>query len=359
MVHTELGEQLRQAREAKGFSLDEVEKATGIRKRFLQAMEEGRFDALPGEIQLRGFLRNYASRLGLNGDDMLAVYERRTRPTQVTPQPTAAARAMPTRPTPQPPVKPPLAKAPLVKAPLAKAPSAQAQPAPAQTDQPARAAAPPPPPSSPTTSQATPAPRPNAPTIRPTPASAAQTRLASRLPSWLTLEMTLIAIAVVTALCIIILVVLLVTNPNSGAPAPTPRPSATRTRSVPPPPTVPPETPLVTLQPNVTSSVKLTTTADFVQIALVATEHVWVRVLTDGKTAFEGMFAPGQSLKWEAKDMLIVETGNGAGLNVSFNSKPIGALGPRSQIVARAWTPAGETSPPKPTPPPATPTATP
>ena len=57
MVHSELGDQLRRAREAKDLSLDEAEKATGIRKRFLQAMEEGRFDVLPGEIQLRGFLR--------------------------------------------------------------------------------------------------------------------------------------------------------------------------------------------------------------------------------------------------------------------------------------------------------------
>ena len=101
---------------------------------------------------------------------------------------------------------------------------------------------------------------------------------------------------------------------------------------------------------NITSSAKLTGTTGYVQVALAATEHVWVRVMTDGKTAFEGMFAPGQSLKWEAKEILVVETGNGAGLNGSFNGKPVGAFGPRGQLVARAWTPAGETAvPPKPT----------
>src|SRR5512136_1811666 len=91
MAQTELGDQLRRAREDKGLSLEESEKATGIRKRFLQAMEEGRFDALPGEIQLRGFLRNYAGYVGLNGDDLIAIYERRTRPVPAGPAPAGPA----------------------------------------------------------------------------------------------------------------------------------------------------------------------------------------------------------------------------------------------------------------------------
>jgi cytoskeletal protein RodZ len=84
MAQTELGDQLRRARENKSLSLEEIEKATGIRKRFLQAMEEGRFDVLPGPIQLRGFLRNYANYVGLNGDQMLALYERQTLSAQTT-----------------------------------------------------------------------------------------------------------------------------------------------------------------------------------------------------------------------------------------------------------------------------------
>ncbi len=323
MIHTELGEQLRRAREAKGLSLEEVEKATAIRKRFLQAMEEGRFDALPGEIQLRGFLRNYASQVGLNGDELLAVYERRTRPAQTTPakpQPMPTAASQPVRPA--------------------------AAPAPAQ----------------PVVAPPTPAPQPVSLKAQPTPASVPVTQAgrALRLPAWLTLEMVLIAIAALLVICVVILLVLLVTSPGGETPVTAPRPMATRTRGAPSPPSaVPPETPAATTQPNITSSVKLTTTADFVQITLVATEHVWVRVKTDGRTAFEGMFAPGQTLKWEAKDLIAVETGNGAGLNVSFNGKPMGVLGPRDRLIARAWAPAGETTPPKPTPAPATPTTVP
>jgi hypothetical protein len=324
MVHTELGDQLRRAREAKSLSLDEAERATGIRRRFLQAMEEGRFDLLPGEIQLRGFLRNYAKHVGLNGEELLAIYERRTRP----------APAIPAAP-----VRPAVRSAGPAFTPTTPGPSVQPA-APNIPTQPSAAA------------QPTPTPQPVIkPQIRPSAASTAPSGLAARLPAWVTLEMVLIAIAVLMVVCVIVLVVLLVTAPGNGAPSAAPRPAATRTRlAAPPQPAATMEPTVGAALPNITSSVKLTTTADFVQVTLAATEHVWVRVMTDGKTAFEGMFAPGQSLKWEAKEMIVVETGNGAGLNTSVNGKAIGAFGARGQLAARAWTPVGETAvPPKPT----------
>jgi hypothetical protein len=136
---------------------------------------------------------------------------------------------------------------------------------------------------------------------------------------------------------------------QSAAPSATARCDANA--PAPPSPSAAPAATLVgTSLPNITTSVRLTTSVGYVQVALAATEHVWVRVTTDGRTAFEGMFKPGDALNWEAKEMIIVESGNGAGLAASFNGKPVGVLGPRGQVVARAWTPAGETAvPPKPT----------
>jgi hypothetical protein len=174
----------------------------------------------------------------------------------------------------------------------------------------------------------------------------------SRLPPWLTLEVALIALAVLLVICVSILLVSIFIAPGTSPSfSPAPRPVATRTRSAPPPPpTASAVTPVSTSLPNITTSVTLTTTVGYVQVALAATEHVWVRVTTDGRTAFEGMFKPGDALNWEAKEMIVVESGNGAGLAASFNGKPVGVLGPRGQVVARAWTPAGETNaPPKPT----------
>lgn len=79
-----------------------------------------------------------------------------------------------------------------------------------------------------------------------------------------------------------------------------------------------------------------------VTVAVEATEHVWVRVTTDGAVAFEGLLAPGQVESWSGKEAVIVDSGNGAGLLVSANGQPQGVLGERGKLSARAWGPTGE-----------------
>jgi cytoskeletal protein RodZ len=71
----ELGTWLREAREAKNLSLSEVEAETRIRGSFIEALEEGDYDALPGEVHVRGFLRNYALHLGIDADEVRRKYE--------------------------------------------------------------------------------------------------------------------------------------------------------------------------------------------------------------------------------------------------------------------------------------------
>lgn len=67
-----VGEQLRGARELKGVDLHRVERDTKIRIKYLEALEGGDFGDLPGEVYTRGFLRNYATYLGLDADDIVA-----------------------------------------------------------------------------------------------------------------------------------------------------------------------------------------------------------------------------------------------------------------------------------------------
>lgn len=71
----ELGHILREARETKGFTLNEVQEQTRINKRYLEALEMGDFDLLPSPVHVRGFLRNYARFLGLDPDPLLERYE--------------------------------------------------------------------------------------------------------------------------------------------------------------------------------------------------------------------------------------------------------------------------------------------
>lgn len=69
-----VGELLRQEREKKGLSLKDAEKALNIRTAYLKAIEEGRFDAIPGEVYVKGFIRNYGNFLGLDGSQLVAQY---------------------------------------------------------------------------------------------------------------------------------------------------------------------------------------------------------------------------------------------------------------------------------------------
>ncbi len=69
-----IGERLRNAREARGWSLPDVSELTRIRATFLQALEEEQFDRLPGRTYLKGFLRTYANTLGLDPDELFDAY---------------------------------------------------------------------------------------------------------------------------------------------------------------------------------------------------------------------------------------------------------------------------------------------
>ena len=63
----EIGNSLREARLRRGVELVQAESATKVRAKYLRALEEEEFDSLPSGTYVRGFLRAYASYLGLDG----------------------------------------------------------------------------------------------------------------------------------------------------------------------------------------------------------------------------------------------------------------------------------------------------
>nr|WP_216827925.1 RodZ domain-containing protein [Alkalihalobacterium elongatum] len=67
---SELGQRLREAREQKEINLDDLQKTTKIQKRYLLAIEEGNFDALPGKFYARAFVKNYAEAVGLDPEQI-------------------------------------------------------------------------------------------------------------------------------------------------------------------------------------------------------------------------------------------------------------------------------------------------
>lgn len=95
-METGIGPTLREARNRRKVDLSEVEAAIKIRVRYLQAMENEEWDALPGGAYTRGFIRTYASYLGLDGERLADDYRRATGspggervPKRVEPVPTA------------------------------------------------------------------------------------------------------------------------------------------------------------------------------------------------------------------------------------------------------------------------------
>lgn len=79
-MDTGIGATLREARTRRKLDLSEVEAAIKIRVRFLQAIENEEWDALPGGAYTRGFIRTYATYLGLDGDRLADDYRRSTAP---------------------------------------------------------------------------------------------------------------------------------------------------------------------------------------------------------------------------------------------------------------------------------------
>src|SRR5258706_1076195 len=109
-----LGNELREARLGRDLSLDQVEEQIRIRAKFLEALEQGNYAALPTDVQARGFLRNYARFLGFDGDLMVSRYDaalqggrrRQRRPEPKREDPTISSVARKTQPIPTPPGTP-------------------------------------------------------------------------------------------------------------------------------------------------------------------------------------------------------------------------------------------------------------
>lgn len=70
-----VGTLLREAREARGLSLDEAARVTRLGKNYLVALESDEFDKLPNLAYARGFIRAYAGFLGLSADELLRRYD--------------------------------------------------------------------------------------------------------------------------------------------------------------------------------------------------------------------------------------------------------------------------------------------
>jgi cytoskeletal protein RodZ len=76
-----------------------------------------------------------------------------------------------------------------------------------------------------------------------------------------------------------------------------------------------------------------------VVLNLSATETTWLSITSEGKNIFSGILEPSQTKTLRASDVAKMKVGNAGGLDVRWNGKSIGPIGPRGQVRVVLFTP--------------------
>jgi len=71
---------LKKGRSKKKISLQQLSEKTKIRQKYLIALEKGQWEKLPGLAYTKGFLKTYAQAVGLNPQQVLALFRREFKP---------------------------------------------------------------------------------------------------------------------------------------------------------------------------------------------------------------------------------------------------------------------------------------
>lgn len=279
----EIGKDLREAREGRGRTVEEVASQTRMKASHLRAIEEGDESSLPEPVYVKSFIRKYAQAVGLPGDELANQYWE-------------------TKPLPPPPVQKQEISLPWWIFPwviailligvviyfLAVAPRSVPEAGPLVTPSPLPTVTPASPsalpgaasPSLPAASGAVPA----------TPASPSETAQPATTSGNLALP----------------------ESPSAASPTPSPRPT-------------PSEIPIATVP------------GEDLRIRLVINETSWIKVLRDGATVYEGLMATGQTMGWTANDTLNVTIGNAGGVEVQLGNRSLGSLGAKGEVVRRIF----------------------
>ncbi|HLH16572.1 MAG TPA: RodZ domain-containing protein [Bryobacteraceae bacterium] len=377
---TSLGETLRRERQKRNFDLDQISRELKISSRFLEAIEEERFDQLPAPVFAKSFVRQYATLLELDAEELVAEVQRRIAP----------------EPPPDQPLKPPheplgsveelhlprveewesvgdrrgwsssLPALAMVVAVMMVCSGVYAfwqhsrrQSSPQET---ARTAEVTPPPMQPVPQAAQPA-APGAPAAGNGPAAATIPAAGAAEPH--PGEMAAAEPAAIPP------------SQRAAAPAaPPPAQTAAATAAAqqpnPAPAAAPPNAAAVNAAAPATTAGAAPATADAnradpnaaaatpgkgpVKIEITATEPVWVMARSNGKYIFSGTIDANQTKSVEADGTLLLRVGNAGGVSINFNGKTLNNLGPKGQVRDIQFTSGGfqmVAAPKPPSPPPA------
>lgn len=85
-------------------------------------------------------------------------------------------------------------------------------------------------------------------------------------------------------------------------------------------------------------------------VILVArySDRCWTSVIADGKTLYEGIPRIGETFTWAADRQIVINFGNAAAVELTFNGQSIGKIGEKGDVVVRTFTAPGSSSPTSP-----------
>ncbi|HWR29103.1 MAG TPA: RodZ domain-containing protein [Negativicutes bacterium] len=263
-----IGNLLYTERRKKGLEIVDAEQATGIRGVYLNALEQGKYEVLPGEVYVKGFIRNYGNYLGLDGTHLVHLYSESLAP--VTTEAT------------------------VITAP-------------------------------------------------------GTTKIDSMKQSSFG-KKTISTVAVVLILIISAWgLYAWQKSQSSKAPETSQDISASKQKTA-APSVVPP----VTYPAVGTASTGLPTKSRPVVLIARYNDRCWTSVIADGKTLYEGIPKPNETLTWEADQQIVVNFGNAAAVELTLNGQPVGKIGERGDVVVKTFTSQTSTTTPIPSAPPAT-----
>jgi len=293
---TSIGDTLRRERQRRNLELPKIAGELKISVRFLDAMEKDDFGKLPGGVFTKSFVRQYASFLGLDGDELVAGIEQAA-------EPEADVAQLAGKPKPDVPgidlemgeeswqsvrerrvPLPSWLKSGVLLVVLMLVCSGvywwwqrPHHPVLAHEAAPAK-----------TTSVTPPA----APPV----SQPSQTTVPAATPSTEVPPTT--------------------TQQSSAEQVPKPAESTTT-----PPVATTPAVPVSAPNPNAT-----------VRVGITADEEVWVRATVNGKYQFSGTLQPHETRNIDADGEIVLRLGNAGGATITLNGKPVGAVGPKGQI---------------------------
>jgi cytoskeletal protein RodZ len=370
-----LGQALREEREARNISVEEIASSTKIVSRYLDALENDRLDQMPGGFFVRGIIRSYAKAIGLDPETVLNRYKEAGLLEPATPEkrifpllaPKSAPKAEISATT-----RPPATSATTRPAGPAELSATTRPAAPAESAGPAESVETPPPApaaESPATSVLAPVAEAE-PATEPAPPGGAESSphavhfdeapkprlpeaLRKRVLAW---TWRILAAALLVAVALILWprrhenAIKAPTETAGPKAAAAQAPSAT-TRSAGPtelPETTGPAGEVKTDQPQAAPSGAVTAppaqgepgpaapaaeVGEGLTIEITFQAETWIQVRTDGAIKIDGLFPPGATARARADSRLLIHTGNAGGFTFLLNGRPAKPLGRRGVVL--------------------------